>query len=39
MMKGKVLIDFGYDEKNECSWNLEQEGETKLDNENLIYLL
>ena len=39
MLKGKVIIDFEYDGVKECSWNIQQEGEEKLDKENLIYLL
>ena len=38
-MKGKVIISFEYEEENECSWDLKQEGEDKLDNENLVNLL
>ena len=39
MLKGKVIIDFEYDEVKKCSWNIQQEGEDELDKENLIYLL
>jgi len=39
MLKGKVIIDFEYDEVKKCSWNIQQEGENELNNENLIYLL
>jgi hypothetical protein len=39
-MKGKVVIDFEYDEETEdCKWDLNQEGETELDKQNLIFLL
>jgi len=38
MIKGRVVIDFQYDEKSKCSWNLQQKGKDILDNENLIYL-
>lgn len=38
-MKGKVIIDFEYDENTRCSWDMKQEGIDKLDNENLVYLL
>ena len=38
-MKGKVVIDFEYTEDNRCSWDINQEGINKLDNENLVYLL
>ena len=39
MLKGRVIINFEYDEEKECSWNIKQDGESKLNNENLIYLL
>jgi hypothetical protein len=39
MLKGKVIIDFEYDEVKKCSWNIQQEGKDELDKENLIYLL
>lgn len=40
MLQGKVVINFQYDEKNEkCSWDLKQEGEDKLSNDDLILLL
>jgi len=39
-MRGKVIIDFEYDENsNSCSWDINQEGIDKLDNENLLFLL
>jgi hypothetical protein len=39
-MKGKVIIDFEYDDNtSRCSWDIKQEGIDTLDNENLIYLL
>ena len=39
MLKGRVIIDFEYDEEKDCSWNLTQDGKDKLNNENLVYLL
>ena len=39
MLKGKIIINFEYDEEKECSWDIQQEGESKLDDENIIYLL
>ena len=39
MLKGKVIINYMYDEEKECSWDIQQEGKDELDNENLIYLL
>ena len=38
-IKGKVIINFEYDEENERNWDLKQEGKNNLDNENLVYLL
>jgi len=38
-MKGKVVIDFEYDEKSKCNWDIKQEGKDNLNNENLVYLL
>jgi hypothetical protein len=37
-MKGKVVIDFQED-NGECTWNIRQEGEDELQNEDLITLL
>jgi len=40
MMKGRVIIDFERDEvKEKCNYNLKQEGNDTLDNEDLINLL
>jgi len=39
MSKGKIIIDFEYNEENKCNWDIKQEGESKLNNEGLIYLL
>lgn len=38
MMKGIVIIDFEADEKGDCNFNIKQEGEDTLDNNNLISL-
>ena len=38
MIDGKVTIDFKYDEESKCSWDLQQTGKDKLDNEDLINL-
>jgi hypothetical protein len=38
MKKGRLIIDFESDEKGECSWNIQQEGKTKLDGKNLATL-
>lgn len=39
MIKGKVIIDFEADAIGKCNWNLAQDGEGKLENEELITLL
>ncbi|MBN2603662.1 MAG: hypothetical protein JXA91_05995 [Candidatus Thermoplasmatota archaeon] len=40
MLKGKVIIDFEYDEVNEkCKWDLKQNGKNKLEKDDLILLL
>jgi hypothetical protein len=40
MLKGKVIIDFTYDEENEkCNWDLKQQGKDTLAKEDLIQLL
>lgn len=36
MKKGRVIIDFESDEKGECNFTIQQDGQDKLDNENLI---
>ena len=38
MRKGKVIIDFESDDEGNCSFNINQDGTDKLDNENLISL-
>lgn len=38
MIKGRVVIDFQSDEVGECSWNLSQDGDNKLTNEELVTL-
>ena len=38
MRKGKVIIDFQED-NGECTWDVSQEGETELENEDLVTLL
>jgi hypothetical protein len=38
-IKGKVIIDFEYDEtKEKCRWTIQQKGKDTLDNEMLILL-
>lgn len=40
MLKGKVIIDFTYDEESEkCNWDLKQQGKDTLTKEDLIQLL
>lgn len=40
MLKGKVTINFEYDEQKEkCSWDLKQEGKDTLDKDDLVFLL
>lgn len=40
MLKGKVIIDFEYDEEKEkCKWDLKQKGKSTLDKDDLIHLL
>jgi len=38
MIKGRVVIDFQADKIGECSWNLSQDGDSKLTNEELVTL-
>jgi flagellar basal body-associated protein FliL len=39
MLRGKVVIDFEYDEKNEkCRWDLRQEGKDTLKRDDLLLL-
>jgi hypothetical protein len=38
IINGKVIIDFKYDEETKCSWDLQQTGKDKLDDEDLINL-
>lgn len=38
MLKGRIIIDFEADEEGECNYSIKQEGEDKLDNENLVSL-
>jgi len=38
MIKGRIIIDFESDEEGECSWNIQQEGKDKLDDEDMISL-
>jgi hypothetical protein len=40
MLQGKVIIDFEYDEeKEECRWDLKQEGKDTLSKEDVVHLL
>ncbi|MBN2599647.1 MAG: hypothetical protein JXA75_03815 [Candidatus Thermoplasmatota archaeon] len=40
MLQGTVIIDFEYDEeKEECRWDLKQEGKDTLSNEDVVHLL
>lgn len=40
MLKGKVVINFSYDDETEkCSWDLKQEGNDTLGKDDLIQLL
>jgi hypothetical protein len=39
MLRGKVIINFQYDEEKEkCSWDLKQEGKDILNKDDLIHL-
>lgn len=38
MRKGRVTIDFESDDAGKCSWNIQQECEEQLDNDNLVSL-
>jgi len=38
-MKGKVVINFEHTEDGKCEWNVKQEGNDKLSNDDLLYLL
>ena len=38
MIKGRVVIDFQADEAGECSWDLSQDGNNKLNNDELVTL-
>ena len=38
-LKGRVVIDFQYDEeKEQCSWKMKQEGKDRLKKEELVQL-
>jgi hypothetical protein len=37
-MRGRIIINFEYDEESKCNWDIKQDGTDKLDNENLVYL-
>ena len=38
-MKGKVVINFEQTEDGKCEWNINQEGDDKLSNDDILYLL
>ena len=38
MRKGRVIIDFESDDAGKCSWNIQQESDEELDNDNLVSL-
>lgn len=37
-MKGKIIIDFESNRNGECIWDIKQEGESVLDDENIVSL-
>ena len=37
-MKGRIVIDYEQTDDGKCSWNFNQEGNTELDNNDLVYL-
>ena len=38
MRKGRVIIDFESDDEGNCNWNIQQESDEELDNDNLVSL-
>ena len=38
MRKGRVIIDFESDDEGNCNWNIQQECDEDLDNDNLVSL-
>jgi len=38
-MKGKVVINYEHTDDGDCKWDIFQEGENELNNDDLIFLL